>query len=157
MHNAGVQESARQVDALLQRYLKIHDDVFRLPFKKIVPISFLFKPRDYRSHYENLYLILEELAEIIGSLRAATERNDQYAIALKAYAEALVESVLILRAICGSLHDKNNDNLMPYNKSHYAFDLKQYRLATRKHRDLAKPLRAHSPSFPALKLKAKTK
>jgi hypothetical protein len=119
-------ELALRVNELLHQYIQIHDSIFKFSIRQAIPMPGIFKAIDYGSHYESLYFIKQELEEIIISMPNASNANLEFAQALGTYAQALLQSITILRETCGKLYEKSQGNLTSYTKQSYNSDFEIY-------------------------------
>ena len=55
---------AVQVNEILSKYIFIHDDIFKLSIRKLIPIPGIFKKIDFKTHYKNLGKLSKELIKI---------------------------------------------------------------------------------------------
>jgi hypothetical protein len=136
-------ELALRTNELLQQYVKIHDDIFAFSVRKMIPLPGIFKAIDYQSHFEGLYFIKEELEGIISSIAISPQSNNEFARALEAYSKSLLETILILREMCGNLYEKSQGDLTSYRKSQYNVDLRNYQASVERYTALGQRLNAY--------------
>lgn len=132
-----------QINGLLQEYIKIHDDIFAFSIRKIIPFPIIFKPIDYKSHYENLCSIKAELQKVKNSTDAFSNNNIEFAKAIKQYCEALLATINILCKMCNNLYEKSTGNLTSYSKSQYNADFDNYQSSIEKYRISGNELNFH--------------
>lgn len=138
-------ELALRVNEQLQQYIEIHDNIFAFSFRKMIPLPIIFKAIDYQSHYDGLYFIKEELEGIIETISSFPQSNNEFVKVLEAYSKALLETILILREMCGNLYEKNQGDLTSYKKNQYNIDLKNYQASVEKYIALGQKLNAYFP------------
>lgn len=125
-------EKSLVVHNILDRYIQVHDDIFKFSLRKVIPIPGLFKPIDYKLHYESLYCLKEELEGFIINL----DDSNDFAAILKQYAQALMDTILFLREICGKLYEKSKDDLGLYSKQQYQNNIAAYQSLVQRYRAL---------------------
>ena len=111
-----------RANAILHKYVAIHDVIFKFSWRKALPIPGLFKPTDFGAHFKSLGRLASELAAISSALEAdsgSLEGSHQYAA-------ALLEAVQALREICGRFYEKSQGNLINYTMAEYNANLKTY-------------------------------
>jgi len=125
-----------QVHAILERYVAIHDKIFKFSLRKAIPIPGIFKPIDYGQHFreiDSLVSILEQLA-ISASNRAGVPSVFQQ------YLTALLETMQFLRDMCRRLYDKSQGDLQSYTMRQYQSDVTTYEGLVEKYRSLGSTL-----------------
>ena len=111
-----------RANAILHKYVAIHDAIFKFSWRKALPIPGLFKPTDFGAHFKSLGRLASELAAISSALKAESgslEGSHQYTV-------ALLEAVHALREICGRFYEKSQGDLSKYPMAEYNADLKTY-------------------------------
>ena len=129
-------QKAVEVHELLTRYIQIHNDVFKSSIRRIIPIPGIFQSIDYGKHYANLTALTNELEAIISGITV----NDEFADALRKYAQALFQTISSLREICRKLYEKSQGDMNSYPKSQYEADLAEYHSYERTYRAFGKRL-----------------
>lgn len=107
---------------ILNRYIKIHDDIFKTSIRRIIPIPGIFKAINYGQHQEDLYNLSKSLQKNILKIN----ENTKFAIILKEYGEALLNTIKMLHDICEKLYQKSQGDLSSYSKGQYMADLNNY-------------------------------
>ena len=111
-----------EMHEILNRYIKIHGDIFNTSIRRIIPIPGIFKAINYGQHREDLYNLLKSLQKIILKIN----ENNSFAIILKEYGEALLNTITMLHDICEKLYQKSQGDLSSYSKGQYEADLNNY-------------------------------
>ena len=111
-----------RTNAILHKYVAIHDAIFKFSWRKALPIPGLFKPTDFGAHFKSLGRLASELAAISSALKADSGSLE----GSRQYAAALLEAVQALREICGRFYEKSQGNLSKYPMAEYNTDLKTY-------------------------------
>jgi hypothetical protein len=62
---SGLPSEIYQVNSILDRYIVIHDAIFKFSLRKAIPIPGVFKPIDYWQHLRVLDALVSELQEIV--------------------------------------------------------------------------------------------
>jgi hypothetical protein len=125
-----------QVHAILERYIAIHDKIFKFSLRKAIPIPGLFKPIDYGQHFRELDTLvsaLEQLA-ISKSIKAKVPSVFQQ------YVTALLKTIQFLRDMCKRLYDKSQGDLQSYIMDQYKSDVTTYEELVEKYRLLGSTL-----------------
>ena len=125
-----------QVHAILERYVAIHDKIFKFSLRKAIPIPGLFKSIDYGQHrreLDSLVSTLEQLA-ISTSNRAGVPRVFQQ------YVTALLKTMQFLRDMCRRLYDKSQGDLRSYTMGQYKSDVTTYEGLVEEYRALGSTL-----------------
>jgi hypothetical protein len=115
-------EELIRANAILRKYVAIHDAIFKFSWRRTVPIPGIFKATDFRAHFKDLDRLASKLAAISSALKAESgslESSHQYTA-------ALLEAVQALREICRRLHEKSQGDLGKYPMAEYNADLKTY-------------------------------
>lgn len=115
---------AVQINELLGKYIEIHDAVFKLSWRKIIPLPFIFKRVDFGHLHTGAEQILSQLGtcdqRINNLTEGLTQQENRFAHFLSEYCVALIETVSLLRGILDQLHLKSEDSgrysLTEYNR-----------------------------------------
>ena len=115
---------AVEVNDLLDKYITIHDAVFKFSWRKIIPLPFIFKAIDFNSLHIQAKQILSELEacnqRIDTLIENTTQKERRFARCLSEYCMALIETVSLLKEILYQLYLKgessNKYSLSEYNK-----------------------------------------
>ena len=121
-----------QVHLILERYIAIHEKIFKFSWRKAIPIPGLFKPIDYGQHFvelNSLVSALEELADSANNRAGATSAFQQYVT-------ALLDAMRFLRDMCKRLYDKKQGILKGYTIDQYESDVTTYQGLVAKYRAL---------------------
>ena len=121
-----------QVHAILERYIAIHDKIFKFSLRKVIPIPGLFKPIDYGQHFrklDSLVSALEQLAISTGNRAGVPSVFQQYVM-------ALLKTMQFLRDMCTRLCDKSQGDLQSYTMGQYKSDVTIYEGLVEKYRSL---------------------
>ena len=111
-----------RTNAILGKYVAIHDAIFKFSWRKTLPIPGLFKATDFGAHFKHLDRLASKLAAISTALKTESgslEGSHQYAA-------ALLEAIQALREICRRFYEKSQGDLSKYPMSEYNADLKRY-------------------------------
>ena len=115
-------EELIRTNAILGKYVTIHDAIFKFSWRKALPIPGLFKATDFGAHFRDLDRLASKLAAISATLKAdsgALEGSHQYAA-------AVLQAIQALRDICRRFYEKSQGDLSKYPMSEYNADLKSY-------------------------------
>lgn len=115
-------QKAVEVHEVLTRYIQIHNDLFKPSIRRIIPIPGIFQSIDYGKHYDSLTALTNDLESIISGVAV----NDDFAGALREYAQALFQTISSLREICRKLYEKSQGDMNSYLKGQYESDLAEY-------------------------------
>jgi hypothetical protein len=125
-----------QVHSILERYVVIHDKIFKFSLRKAIPIPGLFKPIDYGQHFRELDSLISALEQLaIPSSNKAGIPN-----VFQQYATALLKTMQFLRDICRRLYDKSQGDLQSYTMDQYKSDVTTYEGLVEKYRSLGSTL-----------------
>ena len=128
-----------RANAVLHKYVAIHEAIFKFSWRKALPIPGLFKATDFGAHVRELGRLASELAAISSALKADSESLE----GSHQYAAALLEAVQALREICGRFYEKSQGNLSKYPMAEYNADLKTYEGLMNKCQELGVALNQH--------------
>lgn len=110
------------VHDVLTQYIEIHNDIFKSSLRRIIPIPGVFQAIDYGKHYGSLSELADELKYIVSDV---DDRNE-FARALIEYAQVLLQTIVLLRDMCGNLYKKSEDEVSSYSKKQYQADVDAY-------------------------------
>ena len=133
-HAGNVIAAAKDLGDALHRYIAVHDAIFKLSLRRVLPIPGFFKAIDFQQHFESLRFIqgeLERVLEIIRRWEVQTEASRR----LLAYGHALRNAVAQLAEICAGLF-QNADGTAVYTSSQYKHDLATYNRCVDRYREL---------------------
>lgn len=132
---------------ILDRYIVIHNEVFRTSIRNVIPIPGLFKPIDYGSYDEELFTLQDELQKV-GSVisefsvsSAARSSEREFLSVLTGYVRALERAVTQLWAICSRLDGKSRGD-RKYGWGEFRRDKEIYDLAVSVYRSVGEKLNA---------------
>jgi len=111
-----------EVHDILTQYIEIHNDIFKSSLRRIFPIPGVFQAIDFGKHYFSLSELTDELKYIISGV---DDRNG-FSRALKEYAQALLQTISLLRDMCGNLHKKTQGGVSSCSKKQYKADFQAY-------------------------------
>jgi len=92
-----------QVHAILERYVAIHDKIFKPSLRKAIPIPGIFKPIDYGQHLRELASLVSALEQLV----IATSNRPGVPSVFQQYVTALLKTIQFLRDMCRRLYDKS--------------------------------------------------
>jgi hypothetical protein len=121
-----------QVHLILERYIAIHEKIFKFSLRKAIPIPGLFKPIDYGQHFVELNSLVSALEEVADSANNGTQATS----ASQQYVTALLNIMKVLRDMCKRLYDKSQGNLKNYSIDQYESDVTTYHGLLAKYRSL---------------------
>ena len=104
---------AEEVNDILSRYIVVHNALFKLSIRKLIPIPGLFKPIEFERHRADLTGMVAELREVdeaIDYLHPSVSRYSPIVLFLthlREYSTALADTITLLSTICHSLHLKS--------------------------------------------------
>jgi len=134
---------AIEVNDLLTRYIKIHNDVFKFSWRRIIPLPFVFKSIDFNDVHAQAKQILSELEvcneRINNLIESTTKKESRFAHFLSEYSMALIETVSLLREILYQLYLKSQ-NLNEYSISEYNKGCDLYKKAVNKYHSMGSRL-----------------
>ncbi|MFH1821567.1 MAG: hypothetical protein ABH852_03900 [Methanobacteriota archaeon] len=125
-----------QAHTILERYVEIHDKIFKFSWRKAIPIPGLFKPIDYAQHLRELDSLASELKQLVISISSRTEVPDVF----HKFIAALLETIQFLRDMCRRLYDKSEGDLRSYTMNQYNSDVATYEELVNKYRLLGSAL-----------------
>ncbi len=121
-----------QVHAVLQRYVAVHDKIFKFSFRKAIPIPGLFKAIDYGEHLRELDTLASELEGLANS----TENWSEIPAVYQQYVASLLRTIQFLRDMCRRLFVKSQGELDNYSMAQYKSDMSVYEGLVSKYREL---------------------
>ena len=116
----------------LDDYVAIHDVIFRLSIRRVLPLLTVFAPIDFAACAAGLDAVSQELTNVQKELASFRATNPALGVAepllsaLEQYVPALLRSASLLRSICLRLAAKAQ-RTRKYNWGEYRRDLDQYR------------------------------
>lgn len=128
---------ATNVNEVLSRYIRIHDQITKFSIRRLLPIPGLFEVIPYCTHEDNLAALLGDLAAIrdrisdhLLSLRGvAPAVEGEFIEALDEYAAALNDTIYRLHDIASELCLKSRGE-GDYSPQRYRADMESYREST---------------------------
>ena len=134
----GLSEELIRANAILGKYVAIHDAIFKFSWRKTLPIPGLFKAIDFGAHCKDLGRLASKLAAISSALKAESGSLEAYQ-----YTAALLEAVQALREICGQLYEKSQGDVSTYSMAEYNANRKTYEGLVNKYVALGVALNRH--------------
>ena len=125
-----------KVHEILNRYIAVHDKIFKFSLRKVVPIPGLFKSIDYGQHFGELGSLVSALERVVNS---TSNRADVPGV-FQRYASALIKAMQSLRDMCKQLHDKSQGDLQSYTAHQYKSDVAIYDKLVEEYRSLGSTL-----------------
>jgi hypothetical protein len=113
-------EELIRANAILRKYVVIHDAIFKFSWRKTLPIPGIFKATDFGAHFRDLGRLASELAAISSALKAESRSLE----GSHQYTAAVLEAVQALREICGRLYEKSQGDLSKSPMAEYIANLK---------------------------------
>jgi len=102
------------VNKALQRYIVVHDAVFKFSLRKILPLPFFFKPIDYGALWRETESVLADLAAAQSEVETLATSHvapggeaEQLSACLREYIAALQRTVEMLATLCQRLFKKS--------------------------------------------------
>jgi len=127
---------ATEINGLLNRYIEIHNSVFKFSWRKAIPLPFFFKPINFDSLHNKAEQILSELSSsnkrITLLLEYINQKESHFAHFLSEYCTALMETVSLLKRILYQLYLKS-ENSNEYNLDEHNKMLKLYKEAVNRY------------------------
>ena len=111
-----------QLQWILDRYVVIHDKIFKFSLREVIPIPGLFKPIDFGQHSRELDHLISTLEQISTSTRNKGGFPDVF----QQYVTALLKAMQFLRDICRQLYDVSQGDLKSYKMGLYKSDVTTY-------------------------------
>jgi hypothetical protein len=117
-----------RADDHLRNYVAIHNELFEMSIKRLVPIPGFFQSIDFNRLLNDISQVATSVEEMLTELRFLLNRiggaERDYVAALMVYIEALQETVKLLLNIIDRLKLKNDGER--YGWSTYRRDLREY-------------------------------
>ena len=132
---------ARELNALLIQYVRVHDEIFSFSVRKLLPIPRIFKPIHYCTHKETLSEVGHGLTSVLNRVRPvvivphSSPAERTFLLALEDYAGALSVTVERLRTISVELCRKSEGE-GDYVYSTYERDMAEYNQLVERYRVL---------------------
>jgi len=111
-----------QVQAILDRYIVVHDKIFGFSLRKVIPIPGIFRPIDFGQHFREL----DSLASALEEVSICTRHRAELPEVFHQYVIALLRTIQFLRYICNRLYDKSEGDLQSYKMNQYKSDVAIY-------------------------------
>jgi hypothetical protein len=124
------------VNEIFQKYVSIHDRVFKPSLRKSVRIPGFFKPIDFVKYVKDLVILSNELKEVTIS----TDLEDQHSV-FQEYVTALLSAIEELRVLCGKLLEKSKG--ASYSMEEYKSDIASYQDLVAEYRAIGSKLNLH--------------
>ncbi|MHA2370806.1 MAG: hypothetical protein ACXADX_18485 [Candidatus Hodarchaeales archaeon] len=121
-----------QVHEILDRYLIIHDKIFKFSLSKTILFSGLFKRIDYGQHLRELGSLVYALEQVANS----SSKSAGVPNVFRQYVMALLKTMQFLRDICKKLYDKSQGHFQSYTTHQYKSDVAMYRRLVEEYRSL---------------------
>jgi hypothetical protein len=125
-----------QVHTILERYVVIHDMIFKFSLRKAIPIPGLFKSIDYGQHRRELDSLVSALEQLANS----TSNRAGVPIVFHQYVAALLKTMQFLRNMCRRLYDKSQGDLRSYTMDQYKSDVTAYERLVEEYGELGSTL-----------------
>ena len=113
---------AVKVHGVLTDYIRVHDDVFTVSAKRMIPIPGVFEAIDFKSHVSQLRNERQALASVDGEISTWLRQGIRdskvraFVLRLKDYNQALSRTLAHFEAISQNLYKKSQD------ATHYSWD-----------------------------------
>ena len=113
---------AVKVNNVLTEYIKVHNDIFKVSAKRIVPIPGVFEAIDFQSHVSRLRKQRQTLASVDGDIATWLRQGIKdirvraFVSLLKDYNQALLKTLSQFEEISQNLYQKSQ------NPNHYSWD-----------------------------------
>lgn len=111
-----------QVHEILDRYIAIHDKIFKFSLRKAIPIPGISKPIDYGLHFRELSSLISALEKVAES----ASNRDVVPNVFQQFVTALLKTMQFLRDMCQQLHGKSQGDLQSYSRQQYKSDIARY-------------------------------
>ncbi len=122
---------AVEVHTALTSYVDVHNDVFALNLRRVIPIPGIFESIDFATHIESLIEIQDKLVRV-GTVIESANRTEmknpsvnRFLVSLNTYRTSLLETVRKLVSISEKLHEKEQ-NSASYVWDTYQGDMDSY-------------------------------
>jgi hypothetical protein len=113
---------AVKVNNVLTDYIRVHDDVFTVSTRRIIPIPGVFEAIDFKSHFSRLRKQRQTLASVDGEISTWLRQGVRdvkvrtFVLRLRDYNQALSKTLAHFEAISQNLYKKSQD------PTHYSWD-----------------------------------
>lgn len=128
-------EEVIRLHIVLDKYVSIHDSVFKPSLRKMIPIPGFFKATDFEKHSFEL----KSLMEVLDPLCSTGTRTDLPAVFHK-YASALQRTITALRDICQRLNERSRGKFDTYGRGQYDSDVEAYQGLVRQYQEIGSEL-----------------
>jgi len=125
-----------EVHGILDRYIIIHDTIFKFSWRQTIPIPGFFKPIHYGQHVDALNTLISSL----DNLSTSVSKNDDAPDVFNQYILSLLETMKFLRNMCSRLYDKSQGDLQSYPMDQYRADVATYERLVEKYHTLGATL-----------------
>ena len=122
---AFLEAASLDIASVLHSYIAIHNDIFRISLRRILPLPLFFHGIDFDGYFCRLYYLCETLTDIVKQLPAQGGEAPELLEIIKSYSDALCATMSSLREICGSLMARAVHGTA-YSWTAYRRDLKRY-------------------------------
>jgi hypothetical protein len=116
-------DKMHHVNEILEKYMTIHDKLFKFSLRKVIPIPGIFKPANYDQNIKELDSLIFALERVSISKNNSPEIINIY----QQYITALRKTIRFLRNICWKLDDKSHGDLEGYTIDKYKSDVDTYK------------------------------
>jgi hypothetical protein len=121
------------VNEILQKYVAIHDQIFKPSLRKSIHIPGFFKSIDFGTHFKDLDALSNELKEVTVSV----DQEDQHSV-FQEYVTALLSAIEKLRILCKNLLAKSKGD--SYSMEEYKSDVASYQHLVAEYRTIGSKL-----------------
>ena len=111
-----------QVHTILDRYISIHDKIFKFSLRKAIPIPGIFKPINYGQNF----MELDSLASDLEQLNVPSGNGPGPQEIFQQYVTTLLATIKFLRDMCRRLYEKSEGDLQGYPMNQYNADVTRY-------------------------------
>lgn len=129
-----------QTHEILEKYIVIHDKIFKFSWRKAIPIPGLFKPINYGQHADDLDFLASALEEIISKVEKKADVPDMFV----QYITALFNTIKFLSHMCNRLYYKSQGDLQSYTLDQYNSDMAIYERLVDNYRSLGTELNQYT-------------
>ncbi len=128
-----VPDKLLEVYGILEKYVKIHDEVFKFSWRKVIPVPGIFKSVNYEKHASDLSCLVGDIEKM------SLQEQRNLPTIFPEYVRALCNAISALRDICKKLHDQSQ-KVGSYPPSQYKRDVERYNLLAANYRNLGNRL-----------------
>lgn len=121
-----------EIGNILQSYIAIHDDLFRVSFSRI-----FYESINFDDYFRRLYYLTDTLDRIVRQFPEYSDEVPELLLVIKRYCEALRAAMSGLRKICGSLMAKASHQ-EEYQWTVYQSDLAKYKATVSRYQEIGK-------------------